>query len=153
MSEPDKPLTEQQANYLTERPKQLYTVLTSAADSAVTFLFLVNAGGAAATLSFLGTSITVRTMLMPKVALSCFVVGLLLVGVLRAFRVHDYQKAFDSWHRDYNSFLVGELTWKQFVERDDVLSETSVWEYIIGYGSFACIFAGAVAGTYALLAF
>lgn len=151
MAEFEDPLTERQANYIAERSSQLYTVLTTAADAAVSFLFLVNAGGAVATLSFLGTSATVRAMPTPKLALACFIAGLLLVGILRAFRVHDYQKAFNCWHKDYNNFVAGQLSWNQLVGNDETRSETSKWEYILGYASFTCIFGGAALGAYGLM--
>jgi hypothetical protein len=110
----------------------------------------VSSGGVVATLTFLGRAESVRAMLAPKLALSCFVAGLIFVGFLRAFRVHDYQHAFDSWHRDYGKFLSGQITWTQLVEREEARSGTSVWEYIFGYASFISILAGAAMGAYAL---
>ncbi len=150
MPESESRLTEQQASYVSERSEQLYTVLTDAANAAVNFLFLVNSGGAVATLTFLGRAESVRAMLTPKLALSCFVAGLVFVGVLRAFRVHDYQRAFDAWHKDYGKFLSGQLTWTQLIGREEARSGTSAWEYIFGYASFISILAGAAEGAYAL---
>lgn len=107
MTEPGSQPTEKPADFVTQRSEQLHTVMTTAADAAVNFLFLVNSGGAVATLSFLGASPEVRAMLLPKVAFTCFVAGLILVGFLRAFRVHNYQRAFDSWQKDCGSFFPG----------------------------------------------
>lgn len=152
MSEPGRQPNEKHADFATQRSEQLYTILTAAADAAVNFLFLVSAGGAVATLSFLGASPEVRAMLLPKIALSCFVAGLILVGFLRAFRVHDYQRAFDSWQKDCGSFLAGQLTWEQLNNREEARSETSVWEYVLGYASFGCILVGAAVGAYAFFA-
>jgi hypothetical protein len=63
--------------YIDDRFEQLVTESKDVAEKAAHLLFLANAGGAAATLTFLGA---IRIQWAPKAALVLFVIGIIFVG-------------------------------------------------------------------------
>jgi uncharacterized membrane protein len=85
--------TEEQLDFIDKRDNHLVGVSKDAVESALKYIFLTNAGGAVATLSFLGAVFVKRLPL--KFALGLFVAGLILVGVHAALWIHFSKLAFD----------------------------------------------------------
>lgn len=72
----------QQRGHIDQRWGQLYELEKEWGKEVIKYLMLVNAGGAVATLSFIGTSDAVRAAVTPKIALLLFFLGLLCSGFI-----------------------------------------------------------------------
>jgi hypothetical protein len=79
---------EQQQSYIDGRWAQLSALTKDVSDRAAAYLLLTNSGGAVATLSFIGAVESIRSQYAPRIALALFALGLILVGVYTAMRVH-----------------------------------------------------------------
>jgi L-cysteine desulfidase len=113
-------------------------------------LFLTNAGGAAATLAFIGATKTPIAM-VAKISLILFVVGVVLAGVSRARYFHWVSALFWNWKNLIRQLESGAKTWDVVVSSDTEKSRPKFVDYAIPYLSFACFVAGAVVGAIALL--
>jgi hypothetical protein len=117
-------------------------------DRVLRYLFLTNAGGAIAVLSFMGASENVRAVSGPKWALGFFVVGLILLGILSAYQLYHSANLNAQWRRSLQQYLAGRITWDLLIEGDQERSYvvTSYFGYLFGYGSFICFCGGSVIG-------
>jgi hypothetical protein len=61
---------------------------------------LTNAGGAVATLSFIGSSDEIRESLPPKLALLFFFIGLVSSGFMIAYAYETMSRLFKGWQKD-----------------------------------------------------
>src|SRR3954465_16016179 len=93
-------ILEDQKAWIVERAKYLQTIVGTATESGIQFLFVTNTGGAASVLAYLGAIAQKNEdLIMFKTSLAMFFVGIILVGVFRAFIAEMYGKIF--W--DFNS--------------------------------------------------
>jgi hypothetical protein len=135
------PPTPEERDYINNRWSQLNGLSKEAADRAINLLFLTNAGGAIATLSFLGAVEPLRQQWAPKAALFLFILGVILVGTYTAFWVHHVEHLGWYWRRDSNRFFEGQITWQTLNGDDDerAYGKTTRF-YVVGYLSFGCLF-------------
>jgi hypothetical protein len=146
--------TQEQLDYINQRWTQLNTLSNDAADKAKKYLLLTNAGGAIATLSFLGAVENIRSQWAPKVALSLFLIGLILIGVNTALWVHHIEGMYKSWlegmykswRKNTAAFFEHKIDWDTLNAGDDALAYKTTWLYVTGYSSFLCFIAGAGVG-------
>jgi hypothetical protein len=96
--------TREQLEFIDDRFNQLIGLSRDAFERVIRYLFVANAGGAAATLSFLGTVSAMRTQWATKTALAFFVAGLILVGVHSAIWVHHSDSLYRNFYRDVTRF-------------------------------------------------
>lgn len=132
--------------YIDDRFEQLINESKDVANKVAQLLFLSNAGGAAATLSFLGAVAGIRLQWAPKAALVLFVLGIIIVGIHMAIRVHYVDGLLSAFRHDVIKFYEERLDWKTLTDTDAKRSEKVAWQYITGYGSFGCFIVGAIVG-------
>jgi hypothetical protein len=150
-TETDHQLLGQRLNYIGERWDQLNRLSKDAADRAIAHLMLTNAGGAVAMLSFLGTDKSMRGLLLPKLALGFFLLGIIFVGILDARILQHVEKIFRNWRNTVPKFYEDETEWEDMIASDNRLSYAVQLEYLFGYTAFFCFIAGAAIGIYGLL--
>lgn len=148
MSQLPQQQREEANRYIGARWKNLYEVSKQAIDQVIRYLFLVNAGGAIAVLSFLGASADTRQLVAPKVALSLFGMGVVLNGILLTMRVHQTEWLFAAWRRDVTDFYDDKVELKDLYSKDKIRSEGRyiIVNYLFGYLSFLCFVVGGGVG-------
>lgn len=139
------------ASQINQRWGQLYELEKDWGEKALKYLLLTNSGGAIATLSFLGASPTALGIVGAKIALSLFLVGLVLVGAAIAKTFHHMSNLLRQWKSDVESYYSDKIAWQHLQDEDRKRSVTDVWDYILPYGAFFCFIGGCIVGAYSLL--
>lgn len=141
-----------QIEFINQRSEFLISYLSNTLEQVAKYLFVSNAGGAVATLSFLGAVEKFQSMpsCSLRISLISFAIGIVLVGCLRAQQYYRSEKLFDDWGSDVKSFLSGHLSWELMSQRDEERSKASRWGYVFAWGSFVCLISGIVSGGIAL---
>lgn len=145
-SETPEDLRSSRIDYINERWGQLNGLFKDYSDHALKYLFLTNAGGAAAVLGFLGTSSEAREALGPKLSLGVFLLGLIATGALNAKLVHRIDSIFQQWRKNVSRYFQDEITWQELTEEDDRISWGSTKEYALGYLAFGSFIVGSLIG-------
>jgi hypothetical protein len=135
-----------------EHTKRVQSESLGSLEAGINYLFLINAGGAVAVLSFLGAAEKAEVRTSPLVALAFFAVGVMLVGAIKAFRVHYFGKRSTAWFTESARFFAGEIDWQDLNERYGKAAVEPRWPYVVGYASFACFVIGALIGFWLLCA-
>jgi hypothetical protein len=139
------------SNCISTRWAQLNALTKEWSDKAVNYLLLTNAGGAVAVLSFMASD-KVREKIGPKIALSCFALGVIVTGFVVARQLHRFERILNGYKRDSERYLTNQIDeWDTVVSRDEERIHPSiVWDYGLGYLAFALFFGGCVAGAISL---
>lgn len=137
--------------HINQRWGQLYELEKEWGEKAYKYLFFTNAGGAIATLSFLGAAPEAISMSGARWALLLFLVGVVLVGVGTATTYHHMAKLFERWKADVEAYYQDRIAWQHLQNEDEKRAVLDFWDYAIPYGSFACFVGGCTAGTFSLL--
>ena len=151
LSQMKDPQRENSINYLNQRWRQLYELEKEWGEKAVNYLFLTNAGGAIATLSFLGAAKDAIYLPCIKLALVTFVLGVIFVGVVTARAYHHMQNLFVGYKKDANKFLQDSVSWEHLSDEDDLRVNSMCFQYLFPYASFLCFILGCIFGGYGLL--
>ena len=138
--------TPEEIKFIDDRFNQLIGLSKDAVDRALRYILFANAGGAAATLSFLGAVLPMRMQWAPKAALAFFVLGLISVGVLSAIWVHYCGLLDSNFRRSVTDFYQNQISFDTMVADDFTRSQKTIWLYIVGYVAFGCFIAGAALG-------
>ncbi len=136
--------------HIEERWEQLYYVSTQASNEVLKYLFYVSAGGAGAVLGFMGSSETARNLVGAKIALICYGIGLVFVGVVRVIIVHRTKFFFGKWTEDVAKYYAVKVGYNEIVDFDTKRTKSDVWEFIFGYVSAIACLLGLVFGGFAL---
>lgn len=147
MQEPKK---NSSLGFLDKRWERLNAWFNAEWENAAKYLFLTNAGGAVAVLSFLGASKDLRGNCCLALALLAFAVGVILLGAFRAHLVHKSADTYVGWAKDADLFVTNQLTWEKLIENHERRAAIGAWGYIFGYASFTCFILGVVCGGFAL---
>lgn len=151
LSATPEPARSGRLKYVDTRWEQLLRLVEESEFRALKYLTLTNAGGAVATISFLGASESVRKLLLPKISLGFFIVGLLAVGVLVALSAHKMAYLFREWKLTANKYISNETTWGVLLEEDSARIKKGHLTIIsFAYIAFVCFIAGALVGLWAL---
>ncbi|QHI67905.1 hypothetical protein [Tichowtungia aerotolerans] len=150
-SEVDPVILKQRGDYISERWTQLHEVSTKAADETKKFLFIVNAGGAVAVLSFIGVNETSDIALGAKSALILFCLGVVSVGILHARITHRLYDLFTDWRENCSKYWNQEIGYTQLTTEDEKKTDSDKCEFVIGYISAAFFLAGLIVGGVTLL--
>jgi len=138
--------------FIDTREKQLQSLCMEANETAMKFLFTTNAGGAVALLAYLGTRTEVlsnQTLLSSSIAF--FFLGVLCIGVLRAYAVHIYKNIFMKFGKSSKTYFVEERDWDEFIVEIESQINPSKIPYIFGYAAFVCFLIGALLAAKGLL--
>lgn len=129
---------------------ELHALEHEYAQAGLRFLFLANAGGAIATLSFIGASATAASESLVKWTLISFVVGVVLYGVSVVFLYFRVLYVYSKYRIDANNCLKGETTFTE-ISAADIDRSKEIWlDYAPPLLSFLCFIAGCVCGGIAL---
>lgn len=138
------------AEAVNRRWKQLHDLEENWGERAYKYLLLTNSGGAVAILGFLGTD-SARHVALAKFALMCFVLGLILVGVEIARRVHYMENLYGRYRTDANAFFDGKITFKKLHEDDEARSRKPPRiAYVLPYACFVLFILGCLIAGFAL---
>ena len=132
--------------YINQRWKQLYELEKEWAEKAVKYLLATNSGGAVAVLSFLGASAKARSLTGPAVALSLFLLGVVLVGVFHAYQYHRMSNLFLGWKKDSENYFAYKINWDLLTEEDEKRTKPSRFAYALCYGAFLSFIVGCICG-------
>jgi uncharacterized membrane protein len=142
----DQALRNHRIEYINRRWKQLYDLEKERADQAIKYPFLINSGGAVTVLSFMGASEKVRTALGPILGLSCFVVGIILIGVFNIIQYYHMAKLFTAWKSDSEKYFENPAEWTNIIKNDKERSKPRIWAHIVAHGSFVMFVVGCIIG-------
>lgn len=150
-SQLDQPRKEVLNAHINRRWGQLYELEKEWGDKALKYLFLTNAGGAIATLSFLGAAKEL-TGVGTKVALFLFVLGIVFAGIATAKTFHHMSGLLKKYKQGVEDFYADKITWTALCDADEERAVASRLDYLFPYLSFFCFILGSGAGAYALFA-
>ena len=136
--------------HINQRWRQLYELEKEWGERVLRYLLLTNAGGAIATLGFLGGYPTAIKMLGVKISLVLFVLGVFLVGVSTAKLFHDMSHLFKSYKSDVEHYYADKITWGHLREEDKKRAVEDFWDYAIPYSAFSCFIGGSISGAISL---
>ncbi len=149
-SELNDKIRKEYCDYIETRWGQLYELQKEWGDKAIKMLFVINAGGAIAILSYMASSNSTITAAV-IFTLCCFFIGIILVGTLVARTVHCMKNLYEGWTTDVNKFYKDEIEWKKLIELDENRIPNELPDFIIGYASFATFIIGSIVGVTGLL--
>jgi len=115
------------------------------------YLFIVNSGGAAAILGYLGTGRDVIGHGLARWALCCFVLGIIFIGCVRWTLMLRSYCYCDAWERDALAHAQTQSGWEQFLNNDEKRTAGHRLEFIFGYLSIGGLIAGLVLGAIGLI--
>lgn len=137
---------EQLDQYNQRRFEQLNSLVLSHAEGAWQFLLAVNGGGAAAMLAFIGAVSPLQKRWWPYLVLGTFVVGLVLVGIGRAYLFQRMSRLLQLWNDSMLRFYKNEIEWPQVIEDDQNAGNRGGWiATAIAWFSFASFLVGLTA--------
>lgn len=145
-------LKEIRNNYINSRWEQLHALSKETGDSAIKYLFTVNAGGAVAVLAYLGAvSGASPAALSAKIALVLFFIGLLFVGFYKAYMVHNHEGLFDHYKSIVGDYYECKTGWGELIKSDETKVGSPIIPYIFGYVSFGSFVGGCISGAIGVL--
>ena len=144
-------LRKERIDHINVRWGQLYELEKETGQTALHYLFLTNAGGAAATLAYIGSIGRNNIGVEANIALGLFVLGLILSGVSRAKQFHHMSGLFKHWNALVLLYFSDKQNWSEVEAADDAKAVDDFWDYAIPYASFGCFIGGAAVGFIALL--
>lgn len=109
-SELDLKIREKLGSTLIAQRDDAFERFIEANEKLTQYNFLVNAGGAIATLAFIGSEKGTYLAMGP---LMCFVIGLVATGVQRRFLFNFFGILYNDVIRRLRGFLSDELTWQE----------------------------------------
>jgi hypothetical protein len=135
---------------INERWRQLHALEKEWAERAVQYLFLTNAGGAIATLSFLGASEKAFNRTGLKWSSALFVSGLILVGFVVAKTYYHMSGLFKHYRRAVDSYFHDQMTWDDMNRQDVRRSEDKFVGHVLPWAAFLFFALGCIVGGYSL---
>ena len=150
-SETPEPIRKGRIDYINRRWEQLYELEKEAGLSALQYLFLTNAGGAAAMLAFIGAIGADKIGFGAKLALASFVLGVVLLGISKAKQYHCMSRLFEHWKGLAGAYFGDKASYEYITEEDKKKTGEDFFDYFFPYASFACFVLGAAIGFYSLV--
>src|ERR1035437_606283 len=144
---PESPeLRSHRIEYSNQRWKQLHALEKECAEIEIKYLLLTNSGGAVTVLSFMGASEKARASTGAIIALACFAVGIVLVGIFNIIRYYKVASLFREWRRESENYFEGKTDWKALTDDDNKRSYKNYSLHIVGNLSFVAFVVGAIFG-------
>jgi len=126
-----------------QRWGQLHSLEKEWSAKAVQTLFLTNAGGAAATLSFLGAAPEqIVNDAGVKWSLALFVLGLIFVGLVIAKTYYRMSGLLRAYKREASKFFHDQIAWDELCKEDDKRAEDGWLDHLLPWTSFILFGAG-----------
>ena len=140
-SEAPEAVKTQRSEYIKARWEQLADLQKMWIERIYRYLFLINAGGAVAILTFMGSRSEIAESWWARTMLLLFVLGLILVGVMQAYNLHFINWLFARWRTEVTDFYDDKLHWEVMTKDDFERAKEPLTVYILGYISFGCFIA------------
>jgi len=138
---------EQRQQRIATRAELLWK-LTEACEAAFSkYLLLSTAGGAVATLSFMGTAPELRRMWGPRIALVAFMVGVVMCGAVLAARARTTSRTYVRFVEDVAKFRKADISWDELASRCSPKYGTKL-NTALEVITFVCLIVGAAAGVF-----
>jgi hypothetical protein len=135
--------------YINHRMGELKDILRKLAESFLKFLFAAHSGGIIAVAGIVKIQAS-EVDIFSKIALTCFVIGLLATAILllkMLFRIYVVDKA---WQKNSDLWYKGKISWGELNLRDEFLTENDKTEFFLAVISFFIFLAGAASGILAM---
>lgn len=129
-----------------ERWEQLNSLLLSVITDGVKYLFVVNAGGCIAMLTFLGTSEDLRKQEWTWSVLFILFLGIVFVGFLNFARYHVIDYLQKKWNLDVVEFYEGKTDYDELSNKDDLRVNKTHWVLLFAYCAFICFLSAGYLG-------
>lgn len=133
------------AQRIESRSGHLWKLTKSTEANFSKFLLLGNAGGAVATLSFMGTAAELRRMAGPRLALCLFLAGLVMCGITLAMRAVSVSNTYVRFLSDAAKFRRNDISWEELVTRSSP-TERRTMLFVLAALTFSCLIGGAITG-------
>ena len=144
---PEVPSEDQKTQRITSRAESLWKLTEACETDFAKYLLLSTAGGAVATLTFMGTAPDLRAMWGPRIALFAFLVGVVVCGAVLAARAHTTSGAYVRFVEDVAKFRKGDISWDELGYRSSPKEGTALVR-ILAIVTYACLIIGAAAGAF-----
>ena len=138
----DEKLRQVRIAYVEKRWSDLADRYRVLVDEAARYLFLVNSGGAIATLSYMGALKTVDPIPGARLMLIFFLCGVLLVGVGRALGSYRSYSILMGWSRSVSLYYSNAIDWDDLLKQDAEKGKPSLVTDAIAWSCFACFVSG-----------
>jgi len=125
LSEMPSEMREARLDYVRERWSQLADLEQEYGRAVFTYLMVVNSGGAAAVLSFMGAMKTTTPIPGAQWMLALYLLGVILVGVVRGLSHYRISWRYGRWRAGVQKLYKEEWGWEE-LQRDD---ESLGWYY------------------------
>lgn len=149
----DVDMTEETRNirndYIQKRWSQLQALSKESGEHAIKYLFTVNAGGAVATLAYLGSK--TNSTIGIKVSLVLFFIGLIFVGILKAYTLHQHEALFSHYREQVTRYYNNQIEWDTLIKSDEEKVGNPLAPYVFGYIGFGCFIFGSIVGACTLM--
>ena len=143
-----------QEKWIVAREKQLQTLTVNSVESGIKFLFATNAGGVVSVLTYLGAIVqNSNDQPLLKTSLAFFFIGLVFIGIYRAYTAEIHGKIFWDFNKLTKSYVLGEMEWPAYIKsaEEQALKHKNQIARILVYSSFVCFLVGAAFGTFGLI--
>ncbi|QEY12259.1 hypothetical protein D0B88_08330 [Cellvibrio sp. KY-YJ-3] len=138
--------------FIESRERQLQSITTESVERALTFLFSANTGSAVALLAYMGAISSNPDIVEFKVALALFFLGVMFIGIFRAFVTEMYGSIFWKYKKSVDNYLQERQEWEDFFSEVSAQVVKNNIPRIFVYTSFVCFFLGCVFGVFGLYA-
>jgi len=138
---------EQERQGIVSRAESLWKLTASSESDFVKYLLLSTAGGAVATLSFMGHEQDLRAMWGPRVALFAFLLGVVFCGAMLAVRARVISMAYVRFLEDVAKFRKSDISWEELVSRSSPKHGALIIHTLQGV-TYACLIVGVAAGVF-----
>lgn len=128
---------------------QLYELEKEWGERALKYLFATNAGGAIATLGFMGAA-KGQSGLGTKAGLFLFVLGIVFSGITTAKTYHHMSGLFEKYKASIEQFYTDAQSWEQVCSADKARAVAHWSDNAIAYSAFGCFIVGCVVGSIGL---
>lgn len=137
-----------QDEYINKRWSQLSDLEQSLANEGIKFLFYINAGSAAATLAYIGSSSYVKTQTWVWWSLFAFAFGVFFIGCLHFVRYLHVSNIYKNWRKQTKKYYGNETSFKEVIDSDEAtLNKYKVdVSLILAFISFGCFLIGIIIG-------
>jgi len=139
--------------HIENRWAQLYQLSKESGDTAIQYLFTVNAGGCVAILTYMGTISSNDTIpsLSINFSLAFFFFGLLFVGIYKAYMIHFYENLFKNYREITTNYYNEKIEWVEKLRLDEEKIGDSFIPKLLGYLSFGFFIFGFIIGVNSFL--
>lgn len=127
-----------------ERWEHLTRTINETAVEGMKYLTVVNVGGVAATLGFMGA--TKRSSVAMTFAAALFLLGACCVGGSYLFRYVYTSRLLARWQSDFEQFVGGRISWEDVTKNDRRRTTGPDYGLYFAIASFLAFILGAVLG-------